>query len=355
MRDNNIDNKDDKLFSMAQMKWVYLVGTIVVIGGVMSYGFICYFVFDFDEDNSLSMTFMIPLMLLVYYFVIKIIKSGMEKKLRRLIDGIHEVASGNLDYRIDLKGAEEYTKVFSEFNDMVLELSKTKGEMESFVNEFAHEFKTPITAISGFAELLYETGDGVEDEERMQYLSLIKEESDRLCTLSKDTLLLSKVNAMQILENRVEYDVFEQIRRCVILLEKEFDNKRLNVEMDEDTILKIKGNPELMEHVWINLLTNAIKHSPGSSTIYIRSGAEAIKVLGLEGYDSSSVITITDCGHGMDEETLEHIFDKYYQKDKFSPGNGIGLSIVKRIVELNKGEVKVKSKLNEGTTFAVIM
>jgi signal transduction histidine kinase len=141
----------------------------------------------------------------------------------------------------------------------------------------------------------------------------------------------------------------------VILLEKEFDNKRLNVEMDEDTILKIKGNPELMEHVWINLLTNAIKHSPGSSTIYIRSGAEAIKVLGLEGYDSSSVITITDCGHGMDEETLEHIFDKYYQKDKFSPGNGIGLSIVKRIVELNNGEVKVKSKLNEGTTFAVIM
>ncbi len=336
------------------MKWIYLTGTIVVIGGVMSYGLICYYAFDFNRDNSVTMVGMIPLMVLVYIAVIKIIISGMEKKMGKLFDGIHEVSSGNFEYKIDLKDADEYKQLYEEFNNMSLELYKTRAEIEAFTNEFAHEFKTPITAINGFAELLYETGAEIENEERLSYLQLIKEESERLCTLSQDTLLLSKVNSIQILSEKQEYDIYEQIRRCIILLENDLNKKNIDVEIDEDTIIKFDANPELMEHVWINLLTNAIKHSPKNSTITVKSGDAAIREsdLSLEKYNCC--ISISDMGKGMDKDTLDHIFDKYYQKDKFSPGNGIGLAIVKRIVDLNGGNIFVKSSEGNGSTFTIV-
>lgn len=355
-KNNNIkDSKTEKLFSLNRMKWVYVTSAIIAIGGVMSYGFICYFAFDFNEKNSLTMIAMIPLMLLFYTIAIKIIASGMEKRMRKLIRGIHEVASGNFDFQIELKKSEEYRQIYKEFNDMSRELLKTREEMEAFTNEFAHEFKTPITAIKGFAELLYEAGDELDEEEKKTYLKLIKEESERLCTLSQDTLLLSKVNSMQIIDEKKEFDIYEQIRRCLILLENELNNKQIDIDMDEDIILNYYGNPELMEHVWLNLLSNAIKYSPKNSIIKIRSGIEAQKIMNMSEQDEKLYISISDFGKGMDEETAKHIFEKYYQKDKFSKGNGIGLAIAKRIVELNNGEIHVKSEPGIGTTFMVAL
>ena len=255
------------------------------------------------------------------------------------------MANGNLEYQIDIKHAGEFEKAYSQFNAMTLELKKTKEEMQDFTNEFAHEFKTPITAISGFSEYLLETGESIETSERMEQLTMISEESKRLLNLSMNTLLLSKVDAMQVVDNKEEYDLAEQLRKCVIILSKALDKKNIELEMDEDLTLPYYGNEELLQQVWLNLLNNAIKFTSKNGRIEI------------EGYstDEEIIVSISDNGIGMDKKTMERIFDKYYQNDSSSvaKGSGIGLAIVKRIVTLCGGNIQVSSKINEGTTFTV--
>nr|MCR4674579.1 HAMP domain-containing histidine kinase [Lachnospiraceae bacterium] len=241
--------------------------------------------------------------------------------------------------------AGEYEDVYKQFNAMTMELKRTKEEMEAFTNEFAHEFKTPITAISGFSDYLLETGKDIETEERLEQLRMISEESKRLLNLSMNTLLLSKVEAMQVVSDKEKYDVAEQLRRCIILLSKQLDNKNIDVEMDEDLELPIYANQELLQHVWNNLLSNAVKFTKEGGTITI-VGEVTKKELSVR---------ITDDGMGMDEETIGRIFDKYYQNDTTSltKGSGIGLSIVKRIVILCGGSITASSYPGSGSTFTV--
>ncbi|MCR5273296.1 MAG: HAMP domain-containing histidine kinase [Lachnospiraceae bacterium] len=326
-------------------RWVYVIGTIVVIGSVMAFGLIGTTVFGFDHRSSLTMLAMIPLMAFIYSMAIKPVIIKLSSRIEKLVIAMDEVANGNLDYQIDTKRAGEFQTAYNQFNAMTLELKKTKQEMEDFTNEFAHEFKTPITAISGFSEYLLETADGVETEERKKQLLMIYEESKRLLTLSMNTLLLSKVDAMQIIENKEEYDLAEQLRKCVIILSKELDKKEIELEMDEDLSLPFYGNEELLQHVWINILNNAIKFTPEGGMITI-SGERGV---------GETIVSIKDTGVGMDEKTVQKIFDKYYQNDSSSiaRGSGIGLSIVKRIVTLFSGRVDVYSCPGKGTTFSV--
>ena len=339
--------KTEKIISVARLRWIYLIGVIVIIGGVMSFGLIAALFLDFDEKSALSMVWMIPPMLGIYLLAVWILLSGIEKRMGRLLTAIERVSEGDLSTQIDLKDAEEYREVYTGFNAMVRELAATKEEMDSFNNEFAHEFKTPITAIKGFADLLLETGEDIETPERVEYLQMIGRQSDRLLKLSQNVLLLSKVEAMQIVVGKETFDLAEQIRRCAILLSKKMDEKNLDFAMSEDVSVLYTANPEMMEHVWINLLDNAVKFSPEGGKI----GVDFVKT------QTSVQVSIVDHGPGMDEETVKHIFDLYYQHDTTSPtkGSGIGLAIVKRIVELSQGEVRVKSAPGEGTCFDVLL
>ncbi|MCR5581546.1 MAG: HAMP domain-containing histidine kinase [Pseudobutyrivibrio sp.] len=336
-----------KKFNIKGFRWVFWIGLTIVIGGVMGYGFIGSVVFDFDDRSSLTMLGMIPIMATIYYFAMKPVIIKLYLRIEKLTKAMDEVAEGNLDYQIDIKKAGEFEKAYTQFNQMTLELKKTKKEMEDFTNEFAHEFKTPITAISGFSDYLLETGEAIETPERMEQLEMISQEAKRLLNLSMNTLLLSKVDAMQVIDSKESYDLAEQLRKCVILLSKQLDKKNIELEMDEDLTLPFYGNEELLQHVWINLLSNAIKFTPANGTITIRG-----KVIN----DSVSV-SITDTGVGMDEQTINKIFDKYYQNDSQSiaRGSGIGLSIVKRIVVLCSGNIEVNSWVGSGSTFTVTL
>ena len=337
--------KNPKKNKIKGFRWVYVIGSIVVIGGVMGYGAIGSVVFDFDDRSSLTMLAMIPIMTTIYYLAMKPVVTKLSGRIDELTKAMDEVAGGNLDYQIDIKKAGEFEKAYSQFNTMALELKKTKEEMVDFTNEFAHEFKTPITAISGFSEYLLETGRDLETPERIEQLTMISEESKRLLNLSMNTLLLSKVDAMQVVDNKEEYDLAEQLRKCVIILSKPLDKKNIDLEMDEDLTLPYYGNEELLQQVWLNLLNNAIKFTSKNGRIEI------------EGYstDEEIIVSISDNGIGMDKKTMERIFDKYYQNDSSSvaKGSGIGLAIVKRIVTLCGGNIQVSSKINEGTTFTV--
>lgn len=337
---------DDK-FKINGFRWVYVIGLIVVVGGVMGYGAIGAIVFDFDDSSSLTMLAMIPIMSTIYSLAMKPVIRKISTRIETLIDAMEQVANGNLDYQLVTAGAGEFERAYRQFNAMALELKRTKEEMQDFTNEFAHEFKTPITAISGFSDYLLETGTDFETEERMQQLTMISEESKRLLNLSMNTLLLSKVDAMQVVDNKEKYDLAEQLRKCVILLSKLLDKKNIELEMDEDLTLPYYGNEELLQHVWLNILNNAIKFTPKNGTIKIDASHK----------ENEIVVTIADSGIGMDEKTKSRIFDKYFQNDTSSltKGSGIGLSIVKRIVILCEGKIVVDSIPNEGTSFTVYL
>ncbi len=330
-----------------QMKWVYGMGIVIVVGGVMAFGLIGYYAYDMKREGALPMIYMILPLIIVYTIAIRGALSGMEERIHRLSDGIGAVTQGDLDYRIELKDAEEYRSLYEGFNRMAEELSHTRQEMEDFTNTFAHEFKTPITSINGFAELLLEKWEVIDEKERQEYLTMIAEQSRRLSDLSKNTLLLSKVNAMQIVTNRERYNLTEQIRGCVILFLQEMEKKDIGVELPEDEDLWYYANPGLLEHVWINLLSNAVKYTGEGGRIRITQQESDVDVK----------ITISDTGVGMDEVTRAHIYEKYFRKDTAaSPsGNGIGLAVVAGIISLCGGNVAVESTPGEGSSFTVTL
>ncbi|RRJ62816.1 sensor histidine kinase [Paenibacillus oralis] len=338
--------KLDATFKLVQFRWVFVADAIVVVGAVMAYGLIATYWLGMTRDNALSMLAIIPLMIIAVGLGTFFTLRSVRRKMGDLLIGIKEVSDGNLEVRLDSRKAEEYAPIYDGFNRMTAELKNTKAEMQNFVNEFSHEFKTPITSISGFAQYLIDTGDGIESPERIQYLRVIADESLRLSTLSQNTLLLSKVEACEIITEKEAYDLSEQIKRCAILLLPKVEQKKVELELDVDDISYV-GNAELMEQVWINLLSNAIKFTPEHGEIKISAKCTSDQL----------TLKFSDSGVGMDEETAAHIFEKYYQHDTTSAvrGNGIGLSIVFRIISLCGGEICVESKPQEGSTFIITL
>jgi signal transduction histidine kinase len=266
------------------------------------------------------------------------------RKMGKLLDAIEAVASGNMDVSIDTEGADEYTAIYENFNRMVKELKLSKENMQNFSNEFTHEFKTPITSIKGFAHYLIRTGEGIEDQERLRYLGVIEQEAGRLSELAQKTLLLSKLDACQIVPEREIYDLSEQLRHCIILMMPQIEERQIEPEVVLP-VMKCCGNKELIEQIWINLLNNAIKFTPEKGRIVISGNASADQI----------EVRISDSGPGMDAETIQHVFDRYYQSTSGSSvtGNGIGLFIVHRIAELSGGAVEVSSESGCGSTFTV--
>lgn len=373
--------------NLQNTRWAGMLVLTVVIGSIMSYGLIAFLFGLFTRESAVSMVFIIIPMTVLMFLSMHVILGQIQKKMNVLTDAIDKVAAGDLTVQIPTQDAEEYTAVYEEFNAMVRELARTREEMQAFTNEFAHEFKTPITSINGFAEYLTETGKGVESEERMQYLSVIRDQSKRLQNLSMNTLLLSKMEAMQIVTDKETYNLGEQLRHCAILLLPSMEAKHIRLDIPENFDFYFTGNKEMMEHVWINLINNAVKFTPEGGIITIaetqgpgpshQSGGKQKATAAVVPADHSGsagqicsgkpapqagrenvpmlCVSVSDTGCGMDEDTINHIFEKYYQNDtkSLAKGNGIGLSIVERVVDLHHGRIEVTSTPGEGSTFRV--
>ncbi|MCD8036169.1 MAG: HAMP domain-containing histidine kinase [Clostridiales bacterium] len=319
--------------------------------GVIAIAFFAFCLIKLLSDNMQLSGIQKGIIVLVVISVIVFIASQfmltyVRKNIQVFLDGIQDVADGNLDVKIDASGPYEYNYVCESFNKMVDELKKSRKQQESFTDEFVHEFKTPISSINGFAKYLVDTGEGIETEERLNILNIIADESMRLSELSNNTLFLSKLEAVEIITDKQEFDLTEQIKRCSILLLPKMEKKNIELELYLPE-LSYSGNQGMLEQVWINLLSNAVKFTPEHGMI---------KVAGRKLPDGVE-ISIADNGIGMDEETQRHIFEKYYQHNNVGKvkGNGIGLSIVQRVVTLCEGRIDVKSKPDEGSTFTVFL
>lgn len=264
--------------------------------------------------------------------------------IQRLSSSADEIAKGNFNVRVDVKkGPREFMELYESFNKMAEQLGETEMFRQDFINDFSHEFKTPIVSIRGFARQL-EKDNGLSEEKKREYISIIAAESERLSNMSSNVLLLSKLENQQYITGEVMIDLDEQIRQCILVLEKMWEKKGIefDIELDE---LKYYSNDEMLRQMWINLISNAIKFTPDKGHIFVGAKREG----------SFINVTISDSGCGMDENTLERIFDKFYQADtsRSTQGNGLGLPLVKRIVQLCEAVLEVKSKVGEGTTFVV--
>ncbi|MCD8373075.1 MAG: HAMP domain-containing histidine kinase [Clostridia bacterium] len=264
------------------------------------------------------------------------------RELRLLTDGIDKVADGDYTAEIPLPKRGMFKEVYSNFNKMTKELSGVQLLKEEFIQDFSHEFKTPIASINGFANLLIE-GD-VTDEERALYLKIIADESARLSTLAESTLMLNKLQHQEFIGEVADYRLDLQIKDCIIMLERDWSAKDIQISSELEEVV-YRGSETLMRQVWLNILTNSIKFTPTGGEIAVNLKTE----------DGKIVATISDTGIGMSEEVASHIFDKYYQGDKShsTAGNGLGLAIAYRIVTLSGGEIAVKSAEGEGSTFTV--
>lgn len=261
-----------------------------------------------------------------------------------LIQAIQEVARGNYDVKVTFGQQGEYKELSSSFNHMTEELSEVEMLRSDFIHNFSHEFKTPIVSIMGFAKLIKK--GNLTPEQEQEYLDIIIEESERLSRLSSTVLDLSKVESMTLLTDTTTFSVSEQIREAVLMLEQKWNKKQISFEFEmEETA--ICANEALLKQVWVNLLDNAVKFSPvdGVVTVTLQKSGDRI------------VFCLKDNGPGITEDALPYIFDKFYQADtsRSTTGNGLGLPLVKKIVELHGGTVSAESESGHGSLFTVIL
>lgn len=284
------------------------------------------------------------LALIILIIIFAIMYRRRKRELTTLSESIRKVANGDFSARITYGKGDSMAHVYRDFNKMSAELESVQYLRKDFVNSYSHEFKTPIASINGFASLLLEKE--LPREDQRTYLEIIQEESERLSNLTSNVILLTKLSSQQLVSDIQRYDLGEQLRQCAILLSHEWLKKQQTFSGDFPNV-DFTGNRELMKHLWINLISNAIKYTPEGGEISVELSRQGDQI----------VVTVKDNGKGMDQTTLSHLFDPYYQGDpsRSTPGLGLGLSIAKQIVELCNGTIQVKSKLEEGSQFIVFL
>lgn len=267
------------------------------------------------------------------------------KPLNKLIDCMNRLACGDFKTRLrfgyPIARHPTFVELSNSFNTMAEELEQTEVLRKDFINNFSHEFKTPIVSIAGFAKLLKR--QNIQGEQKVEYLDAIEEESLRLAQMATNVLNLTRVENQTILTDTSTYNLSEQLRSAILLLENKWSKKQLELEADFNEY-SITANEEQMKQVWINLIDNAVKFSPdyGMLRFEIKEEPQWLQV------------SITNTGKTIPPEQQKKIFRKFYQADEShsSEGNGIGLAIVHRIIELHHGEIQLDSR-DAHTTFTV--
>lgn len=324
---------------------------------MVSAGVICVLIFNILDAFGLMkhievVPMLLPLIMLCACIIIGSILSAMLsgvllRPLNDLKEGLLKVSKGDFSVRLEQSGNSELSHIQENFNIMVKELGSTELFRNDFINDFSHEFKTPMVSVYGFAKQLKK--GGLTKEQEQEYIDIIINESQRLINMSSNILMLSKLENQEIITDKKEFSLDEELRRCVLQLQDQWGEKNQEVIPDLCEITYY-GNSEMLKQVWLNVIGNAIKYTPEGGTIEVK--------LDINPKNEQEVrVRITDNGIGMDKVTTERIFEKFYQGDSShaTGGNGLGLAMVKRIVELCGGRIRVKSEPDKGTQFTVYL
>ena len=329
-----------KISAMLTLQTFFVVLIVIVIATALA---LMYRVVITDMHMIGVLSMLVPIVVLVT-LVNFLFTRYIYRYLDKISDAMQKVADGDYTVRLDAEKDQPFRELYRNFNTMAEELGGVEMLKNDFITGYAHELRTPITSINGFAEMLLNDDGTLSREEKRSYLEIIASESRRLADLAGNSLLMSRLDTQKIIPDKKPFSLDEQLRRCSILLSGQWTEKDLDMTMDLDEAVYV-GDYDLMQHLWINLLTNAVKYTPkgGSITVTLKNEEKFIAV------------SVADTGKGISPEDRERIFDKYYQTDKSHSkrGLGLGLAICKRIVQLCNGTLEVESEVGVGSTFTV--
>lgn len=321
-----------------------IMGVIVII--LINTG-----VIDLLLNGLFNQTILVFLILGTFFIIgaalTLIISKYLMHPMNKIINATNELAEGNYKVRLSFSGLFGKHPTIAEFtdafNEMAEELDHTEIMSTDFVNNFSHEIKTPVASIAGFAKLLQ--NKDLSDEKRTEYAGIIEEESKRLSQVAANTLTLAKIENQKKLEDITHYNLSEQIRNILLLLEKKWSEKNLDLHL-RFTEVFINANKDLLNEVWLNLLDNAIKFSNQNGELRVV----------IDDIDGIITVKISNTGSYIPKSERKRIFNKFYQIDQShsSEGNGIGLAIVKEIVELHHGTISADS-IENTTVFTVVL
>ena len=273
-------------------------------------------------------------------------KMMVDRPVRIITEATERIMQGDFSVRVAPmhgSGMEGFNQIGSAINKMAEELSGTETLRTDFIANVSHELKTPLAVMGNYATMLQRPG--IPEEERCEYAKAISEAARRLAQLITNILKLNKLENQQIFPQAEEFDLSEQLCESLLQFEDSWERKALNIETDLEEDVRIRSDRELLSLVWSNLISNAVKFTPEGGTIGVSLKTEGDRI----------VVSVSDTGCGIQPETGMHIFEKFYQGDTShaTQGNGLGLALVKRIMDILSGEIGVQSVCGEGSIFTV--
>ncbi len=276
-------------------------------------------------------------------------KITVDRPVKQILDAGRKLTQGDFTVRIPtiktIDTEDPFHEIAECFNMMAQELSSTETLRTDFIANVSHELKTPLSIMQNYGTLLQQPD--LSEKDRLEYAKAITEASQRLAQLITNILKLNKLENQQIVPQVAEYDLSEQLCECMLNHEDAWEKKDLCIETDIQDGVIVEADAEMMSIVWNNLLSNAIKFTEKGGTVS----------LGVKTIEDNAVVTIADTGCGISPEIGKHIFDKFYQGDTShaTEGNGLGLALVKRVVDLMGCDISVESEFGKGTIFTVTM
>ena len=305
----------------------------------------------FNEENigaAAKVTFLNVLLLTFLFGTIDYVrrKIMVERPVKLITEATERIMQGDFSVRVKPMhgaGMEGFNQIGMAINAMAAELAGTETLRTDFIANVSHELKTPLAVMGNYATMLQRPG--ITEEERCEYAKAISEAARKLAQLITNILKLNKLENQQIFPQPKEFDLGEQLCECLLVFEDAWEAKSLEIETDITDDVRIKSDPELLSLVWNNLISNAVKFTPDGGKIGLSLNTEG----------DSVIVQVRDTGCGMKPEVGLHIFEKFYQGDTShaTQGNGLGLALVKRVVDILSGEISVQSVYGEGSTFTV--
>ena len=337
-----------------QTKIARFVSTFAVFFLLVAFVVTCnFFLFFHDVDiprdqleHAAKATFVNVLLLTVLFAGSDIYrrKRTVEKPVREIQQALEKITSGDFSVRLDPSTTYgSFSSIMDSINRMTGELGSVETLRSDFLANVSHEMKTPLAVIQNYGTLLQ--SPDLTEKERLKYARRIAEQTRRLNNLMTNILKLNRLENQQIYPKAEPFDLTEQLARCMLQFEQVWEEREIEIETDLQEDVTVRMDEELMALVWNNLLSNAFKFTPNGGTVRLSLKAEGDLVL----------VTVADTGIGMTAREGARIFEKFYQADssRATSGNGLGLALVKRIMDIVGGEITVSSTPGAGSTFTV--
>lgn len=307
---------------------------------------------ELTSDNiqiAAKLTFLNVIILSLLFTIIDEVRRRVttERVTEHITSAANRIVNGDFDVRIEhvsnISADDSYNEIIDCFNTMAKELSSVETLRTDFIANVSHEMKTPLAVMQNCGTLLQ--SPELSDEERIEYARTVADSSRRLADMMTNILKLNRLENQRIYPNSEAYDLGEQLCECLLQYESIWERKGINIETDIEEGITVRQDSELLALVWNNLFSNAFKFTDTDGTVSLtlkRSGGYAI-------------VSVSDTGCGMSQEVGAHIFEKFYQADtsRATQGNGLGLALVKRVIDIVGGEIGVESKVGEGSVFTV--